>query len=76
MKDFLLGRKIHMVALAVAASCAVIGAASAADAGSCYAISDADSRSWCLAKARQDPSACFSIQRQDMRAQCLAEMRK
>ncbi len=51
-------------------------AAFAVDAGSCYAISDASARAYCLAKAHADPSACYSIQSADKRAQCLAEVRK
>lgn len=50
-------------------------AAQAADAGACYAISNADSRAYCLAKARGEPSMCYAIQAADMRAACLAEVR-
>lgn len=50
--------------------------AMATDAGSCYAISGADARAYCLAKAHGNPSGCYSIQSSDMRSQCLAEVRK
>ncbi len=50
-------------------------AAQAADAGACYTISNADSRAYCLAKARGEPSMCYAIQAADMRASCLAEVR-
>ncbi len=50
-------------------------AAQAADAGACYMISNADSRAFCLAKARGEPSMCYAIQATDMRAACLAEVR-
>jgi hypothetical protein len=48
----------------------------AADAGSCYVITDADARTACLAKARKEPGMCYAVQRADLRAQCLAEARK
>lgn len=51
-------------------------AAQAADTGACYTISNADSRAYCLAKARGEPSMCYAIQAADMRATCLAEVRK
>jgi len=47
----------------------------ATDAGSCYAIGDADARAYCLAKARKDPGTCYTIQSSGMRSQCLAEVR-
>jgi hypothetical protein len=47
----------------------------AADAGACYTISNADSRAFCLARARGEPSMCYAIQAADMRAACLAEVR-
>lgn len=46
-----------------------------AAAGSCYTISDPDTRNYCRAKARHDSSTCYSIQRQDLRAMCLSETR-
>jgi hypothetical protein len=48
----------------------------AADAGSCYAIADADARTYCLAKARRDSGTCYAIQNSGLRSQCLAEVRK
>ncbi|WP_159717025.1 hypothetical protein [Geminicoccus flavidas] len=51
------------------------GAARAADAAACYAISDADARTACLAKARRDPGMCYAVLQADRRAQCLAETR-
>lgn len=54
----------------------VMGFAHAADASSCYSISDPEARAWCRAKAHNDSSACYSIQRSDLRAQCLAEVRR
>jgi len=47
----------------------------AADASSCYAVGDMDTRSYCLAKARHEPSMCYAIERADLRVQCLAEVR-
>ncbi|WP_238914244.1 hypothetical protein [Achromobacter insolitus] len=54
---------------------AFAGAAHVAYAGACYAISDADARTHCLAKAHNDPARCYSIQAPDKRAACLAEVR-
>ncbi|MNM84054.1 hypothetical protein D3C81_961280 [compost metagenome] len=51
-------------------------AAQATDAGSCYAVGDADARAYCLAKARNDPGTCYSVQNSGLRAQCLAEVRR
>lgn len=48
----------------------------ASDAGSCYAIGDADARAYCLAKARKDPGTCYTIQSSGLRSQCLAEVRR
>jgi hypothetical protein len=73
MKDFWLGRKIGTAAIGLIANVVAAGAALAANAGSCYAISDPDSRTWCLAKAHREPSSCYAIQRANIRAQCLAE---
>jgi len=50
--------------------------AHATDAGSCYAVADADARAYCLAKAHVDPSRCYAIQRADLRSMCLAEVRR
>lgn len=47
----------------------------ASDAGSCYAIGDADARAYCLAKARKDSGTCYTIQSSGLRSQCLAEVR-
>lgn len=48
----------------------------AADAGSCYTITDADARAYCLAKAHKQSAQCYAIQSSSLRAQCLAEVRK
>lgn len=48
----------------------------AQDAGSCYAINDADVRAYCLAKSRREPGTCYTIQASGLRSQCLAEVRK
>ena len=48
----------------------------AADAGTCYTISDSDARTYCLARAHKEPAQCYSIKQADMRAQCMAEVRK
>jgi hypothetical protein len=48
----------------------------ASDPGTCYTISDADARTYCLAKAHQDSSRCYAIQDSGKRAECLAEVRK
>lgn len=50
--------------------------ASGADAGSCYAIADADARAYCRAVAHEDSSICYAIQSPDLRSRCLAEVRK
>lgn len=47
----------------------------AENAGSCYAINNADARTYCLAKARNEPGQCYAIQSSSLRAQCLAEVR-
>lgn len=46
------------------------------DAGSCYALSNADARVLCLARAHKDPGRCYSIISPDVRAACLAEVRQ
>lgn len=46
------------------------------DAAACYAISDADARTYCLARARRDSGTCYAIQRPDLRTLCLAEVRR
>ncbi|KAB1075969.1 hypothetical protein F6X53_24260 [Methylobacterium soli] len=76
MRNFTFGRKIHRVALGIIAGFAVAMTAAAADAGSCYGVSDPEARTWCLAKAHQQPSACYAIQDSTMRSMCLAEVRK
>lgn len=48
----------------------------AADASTCYTISDADARTYCLARAHKEPGMCYAVQRKDLRAACLAEVRK
>lgn len=50
--------------------------AKAEDASACYAITDGDARTYCLARAHRDASQCYAIQRPDLRAQCRAEVRK
>lgn len=50
--------------------------AHAADSGACYTISDADARTYCLARAHREPAKCYSIQGADMRSMCLAEVRR
>lgn len=65
-------RTVKIILLALFAIPAI---AWAADAGSCYNISDGDARSYCLAKARKDAGTCYTIQRADLRSQCLAEVR-
>lgn len=67
--------KFNVMACVVLASVLTSAAASAADAGSCYVISDPDARALCRAKAHQDASICYSIRRQDLRAECMAEAR-
>lgn len=47
-----------------------------ADAGRCYGIADADSRTVCLAKAHGNSSLCYSVKDAGKRAQCLAEVKK
>ncbi|MEN6544488.1 MAG: hypothetical protein ABFE07_00430 [Armatimonadia bacterium] len=56
-------------------SCAV-APAYATSSSACYNITDADARTFCLAKARSEPSQCYAIQRADKLAECLAEVRK
>lgn len=71
--------KTLTVSIMVALGTMVAGRAFAdgtAAAGSCYTISDPDTRNYCRAKARHDSSTCYSIQRQDLRAMCLSETRK
>lgn len=53
-----------------------VAPAHASDSATCYTISDADARNFCLAKARRESSMCYAIQRTDVRAACLAEVRK
>ena len=60
----------------ILAAAILSGAAHAADAGACYTISDADARTYCLARAHREPATCYAILRPDMRAMCLAEVRK
>jgi hypothetical protein len=72
-------KKLALILLAVSGASAlatVAQSARAADTGTCYAISDADARAYCIARARHDTSACYTVQRADLRSQCLAEVRK
>ena len=48
----------------------------AADTSSCYAIAEADARTYCLALAHNDPGRCYAIQDSAMRSRCLAEVRQ
>ncbi len=50
--------------------------ANAVDASSCYAIAEADARTYCLALAHNDPGRCYAIQDSAMRSRCLAEVRQ
>ncbi len=50
--------------------------ANAADTSSCYAIAEADARTYCLALAHNDPGRCYAIQDSAMRSRCLAEVRQ
>lgn len=50
--------------------------AAAEDAGSCYAVADADARAYCLAKAHGDSGRCYAIQNAGLRSMCLAEVRR
>ena len=50
--------------------------AMAADASACYNITDADARTYCLARAHRQPGQCYSIQNPAMRSMCLSEVRK
>lgn len=52
------------------------GAAWAADAGSCCAVSDSDARAYCLARAHGDVGRCYAISSPGMRSQCIAELRR
>lgn len=66
-----------LIASAVlAAGLFIAVAAEASDSSSCYAVSDADARVYCLAKANKQPSTCYSIQRAELRSLCLAEVKK
>lgn len=76
MKYVLSGRKGRQAVVCFIACSAGTVTASAEDTGSCYAITDMDARTWCLAKAHKDPGQCFSIQGSSARSMCLAEVRK
>ncbi|KAB1078447.1 hypothetical protein F6X53_14890 [Methylobacterium soli] len=67
---------MHRAALGVILSYFVVTGGNAADAGSCYGVSDADARAYCLARAHREPSGCYAIQDSGMRSSCLAEVRK
>ncbi len=51
-------------------------AANAADTSSCYAIAEADARTYCLALVHNDPGRCYAIQDPAMRSRCIAEVRQ
>ena len=51
-------------------------AGQAATASACYNITDADARTYCLARAHRQPGQCYSIQNPAMRSMCLSEVRK
>jgi hypothetical protein len=55
---------------------ALLPLAAIADSSTCYSITDADARLYCLAKSRSEPSTCYSIVKPDLRAMCLAEASK
>jgi len=63
-----------MLASGILASPFLAFPASAADAGTCYVIHDADARAFCLARAHRDVGVCYSIQEPALRAQCRAEV--
>lgn len=62
-----------IIATTLFMACLSAVVAHAADSSSCYSISDADTRLYCLAKTRNEPSTCYSIVKPDLRALCLAE---
>lgn len=66
----------HATLALLIAAAAPAFADSTAAAGACYSISDADSRTVCLAKAHGNPSLCYSVKDAGKRAQCLAETKK
>lgn len=41
----------------------------------CYAIEDADKRSYCLAQVKRDSGSCYRIKDGDNRNKCLAEIK-
>lgn len=47
----------------------------AGDPGACYSISDADARTYCLAKAHNDPGRCYAIQNSVKRSECQTELK-
>ena len=65
-------RKSLLAAFLLFTGCAP---AFAVDAAACYAITDADARAYCLAKARKDSGMCYAIRSSGLRSQCLAEVR-
>lgn len=62
--------------LILAAVALIAGSARAADVATCHTITDADARTYCLAKARSEPGMCYAVTKPDLRSQCLAEVRK
>lgn len=78
MKFITYSRIVVSIAFGIGCVCGCLFqvAAHAADAGTCYTISDSDARTYCLARAHKEPAQCYSIKQADMRAQCMAEVRK
>lgn len=71
-----LAATVFLAVLAFLLILPLAGRAVAEDASTCYTISDADARTYCLARAHKDPARCYAVQRADLRAQCLAEVRR
>ena len=69
-------RKTFAIITHVAALMLMPQFAMAADASACYNITDADARTYCLARAHRQPGQCSSIQNPAMRSMCLSEVRK
>lgn len=67
---------MRFVLALLAAIAAPAFADSSAAAGACYSITDADSRTVCLAKAHGNSSLCYSVKDARKRTQCLAEVKK
>ena len=69
-------RKTFAIITHVAALMLMPQFAMAAYASACYNITDADARTYCLARAHRQPGQCYSIQNPAMRSMCLSEVRK